>query len=97
MGRQMKAEREKRARILEAEGFREAAILKAEGEAKAVQMVAQAAQKYFTPKAAKLRQLEVTEKVLSSSGTKFVLPTSGELVSVLNLDGDSKTVVPLKK
>ena len=32
MGRQMKAEREKRANILEAEGFREAAILKAEGE-----------------------------------------------------------------
>ncbi len=32
MARQMKAEREKRANILEAEGFREAAILKAEGE-----------------------------------------------------------------
>jgi regulator of protease activity HflC (stomatin/prohibitin superfamily) len=32
MGRQMKAEREKRANILDAEGFRQAAILKAEGE-----------------------------------------------------------------
>src|SRR5271167_3812235 len=32
MGRQMKAEREKRAAILEAEGLRQAAILKAEGE-----------------------------------------------------------------
>src|SRR3954466_6657100 len=32
MGRQMKAERDKRANILEAEGFRQAAILKAEGE-----------------------------------------------------------------
>ncbi|MFP5505027.1 MAG: SPFH domain-containing protein [Gammaproteobacteria bacterium] len=32
MGQQMKAEREKRANILEAEGFRQAAILKAEGE-----------------------------------------------------------------
>jgi regulator of protease activity HflC (stomatin/prohibitin superfamily) len=32
MGRQMKAERLKRANILEAEGFRQAAILKAEGE-----------------------------------------------------------------
>lgn len=32
MGRQMKAEREKRAQILEAEGSREAAILEAEGE-----------------------------------------------------------------
>lgn len=35
MGRQMKAEREKRANILEAQGFREAAILKAEGEKQA--------------------------------------------------------------
>jgi len=32
MGRQMKAERDKRAAILEAEGMRQAAILKAEGE-----------------------------------------------------------------
>ena len=32
MGRQMKAERDKRANILEAEGFRQAEILKAEGE-----------------------------------------------------------------
>lgn len=36
MGRQMKAEREKRANILEAEGFRQAEILKAEGEKQAV-------------------------------------------------------------
>jgi regulator of protease activity HflC (stomatin/prohibitin superfamily) len=35
MGRQMKAERDKRANILEAEGFRQAAILKAEGERQA--------------------------------------------------------------
>ncbi|MGV6851459.1 MAG: SPFH domain-containing protein [bacterium] len=36
MARQMKAEREKRANILEAEGFRQAAILKAEGEKKSI-------------------------------------------------------------
>jgi len=36
MGRQMKAERDKRAAILEAEGQRQAAILKAEGEKQAV-------------------------------------------------------------
>ncbi|MDO9371374.1 MAG: SPFH domain-containing protein [Gammaproteobacteria bacterium] len=35
MGRQMQAEREKRANILEAEGFRQSAILKAEGEKQA--------------------------------------------------------------
>lgn len=36
MAKQMKAEREKRANILEAEGFRQAAILKAEGEKQSV-------------------------------------------------------------
>ena len=41
MGRQMKAEREKRANILEAEGFRQAEILKAEGEKQAVILAAE--------------------------------------------------------
>jgi regulator of protease activity HflC (stomatin/prohibitin superfamily) len=42
MGRQMKAEREKRANILDAEGFRQAAILKAEGERNAEILAAEA-------------------------------------------------------
>ena len=42
MHRQMKAEREKRANILEAEGFRQARILNAEGEAEAIKRVADA-------------------------------------------------------
>jgi regulator of protease activity HflC (stomatin/prohibitin superfamily) len=41
MGRQMKAERDKRANILEAEGFRQAAILKAEGEKQAAVLSAE--------------------------------------------------------
>src|SRR5512139_270887 len=41
MARQMKAEREKRANILEAEGFRQAAILKAEGEKQSVVLEAE--------------------------------------------------------
>jgi regulator of protease activity HflC (stomatin/prohibitin superfamily) len=43
MGRQMKAERDKRANILEAEGFRQAAILKAEGEKQAAVLQAEGA------------------------------------------------------
>lgn len=108
MSKQMKAEREKRANILEAQGFREAEILKAEGDAKsrllraeaeatAIKLVADSAEKNFTERAMKLKQLEVAENVLSSSGTKFVLPTNGELVSVLNLEGDSNAVIPLRK
>ena len=42
MSKQMKAEREKRANILEAEGFRQSAILKAEGEKQAVILEAEA-------------------------------------------------------
>jgi len=41
MGRQMKAERDKRANILDAEGFRQAAILKAEGEKQSVMLEAE--------------------------------------------------------
>jgi regulator of protease activity HflC (stomatin/prohibitin superfamily) len=41
MGRQMKAERDKRANVLEAEGFRQAAILKAEGEKQAAVLQAE--------------------------------------------------------
>jgi regulator of protease activity HflC (stomatin/prohibitin superfamily) len=41
MGRQMKAEREKRANILEAEGFRQAEILKAEGQKQSVILAAE--------------------------------------------------------
>jgi regulator of protease activity HflC (stomatin/prohibitin superfamily) len=41
MARQMKAEREKRAAILEAEGLRQAAILKAEGEKQSVVLAAE--------------------------------------------------------
>lgn len=107
MSQQMKAEREKRARILEAQGFREAEILKAEGEARAktlraeaeasaITLVAEAAEKHFTDKAARLKQLEVTEKVLAGNNTKYVIPTDSNLVSVLNLDGKSKNVVPIK-
>ncbi len=107
MSKQMKAEREKRAQILAAEGFRGAQILEAEGQAKAkllradaeaqsIKMVADAAEKSFTTRAQTLKRLEVAEKVLGDGSAKFIMPTSGELVSVLNLDGGEKTVVPLK-
>lgn len=107
MSKQMRAEREKRAAILEAEGLRQSDILKAEGEAqarllkadaeaKSIKMVADSAEKSFTDRAKELRKLEVTEKVLSGSSTKFVLPANGEIVSVLNLEGKGD-IVPIKR
>ena len=57
MGRQMKAEREKRANILDAEGFRQAAILKAEGEKQAVMLAAEG------NKEAAFREAEARERL----------------------------------
>lgn len=118
MSLQMKAEREKRAKvlmaegikqsqILEAEGRKNAEILKAEGEAKAkilkaeaealaIQKVAEAANKFFDEKAQAWQKLEVLSKVLQNN-TKFVLPTSGDLLSILNLEDNNKNLVLAKK
>ncbi len=118
MGLQMRAEREKRAsilqsegikqsQILEAEGRKNAEILKAEGDAKArilraeadasaIKQVAESANQYFDEKAQLFRQLEVTEKVLEHN-TKFVIPSSSDVVNLLNLDGSDVKAVPVVK
>lgn len=110
MSKQMKAEREKRANILEAQGLREAAILKADGEAqarllradaeaKSIELVAMAAEKNFTDRAKELRKLDVAEKVLSGGNTKFIIPTGAEIVNVLGLEsanGSAPAVLPVR-
>ena len=117
MSLQMKAEREKRASILQSEGVRQSEILEAEGqksaeilkaegdaqakilradaEAGAIKRVAEAANKYFDVKAQAWERLRVSESVLRNN-TKYIIPTTGDLVNVLNLEGDGK-VVPVKK
>ena len=109
MSKQMKAEREKRANILEAQGLREAAILKAEGEAqarllradaeaKSIEVVAQAAEKNFTERAKDLRRFEVAEKVLAGNSTKFIIPSGADIINVLGLDTGNGTpqVLPIR-
>lgn len=110
MSKQMKAEREKRANILEAQGVREAAILKADGEAqarllradaeaKSVEMVAQAAEKNFTERARELRKLEVAERVLAGGNTKYIIPAGADIVNVLGMDSTNNgapAVLPVR-
>jgi len=82
MSKQMKAEREKRATILEAEAYRAKQILEAEG--KAIEEVSNAADKFFIGNAQMLKQLQVTQAALEKN-TKLVVSDQSRLVNVLGL------------
>ena len=116
MSLQMKAEREKRAAILQSEGVRQSQILEAEGEKSAhilraegeaqskrlraqaegdaIKLIAEAANKHFDEKAQAWQRLQVSADVLKNN-TKYVIPTSSEVVNVLNLEGEAKST-PIK-
>jgi regulator of protease activity HflC (stomatin/prohibitin superfamily) len=76
MARQMKAEREKRANILDAEGFRQAAILKAEGEKQSVILAAEG------KKEAAFREAEARERSAAAEAK------ATEVVSAAIVNGD---------
>ena len=86
------ADGQKRAEIKKAEGIRQADILKAEGQAQAIQLVNEAADKYFVGNAQLLRKLQTVEESLKNN-SKIVLPENGELVNII---GDLAGVLPLK-
>ena len=81
--------------ILRAEGDARATVLRATANAEAIERVAEAANKYFNEKAQIWRKLEVTALVLEKN-TKFVIPSSADITTLLNLEGDTK-MIPLKK
>jgi regulator of protease activity HflC (stomatin/prohibitin superfamily) len=76
MARQMKAEREKRANILEAEGFRQAAILKADGEKQSAILAAEG------QKEAAFREAEARERLAAAEAK------ATEVVSAAIASGD---------
>ncbi len=83
----------RRAEIKKAEGIKQAKILEAEGEALAIQLVNEAAEKYFVGNAQLLRRLITVERALSTN-TKIVVPSNTELVNII---GDMAGVLPLPR
>ncbi len=81
----------RRAEIKKAEGVKQAKILEAEGEAQAIQLVNEAADKYFIGNAQLLRRLITVEKSLATN-TKIVVPMNSELVNII---GEMAGLVPL--
>jgi regulator of protease activity HflC (stomatin/prohibitin superfamily) len=73
MHRQLAAERDRRAVILEAQGERENAILRAEGQSLALERLYRTA-KQIDPKTLQLKDLEALTAIGTSSSTKFVIP-----------------------
>jgi regulator of protease activity HflC (stomatin/prohibitin superfamily) len=88
-----KADGEKRAEIRKAEGIKQAAILRAEGEAQAIQLVNEAAEKYFVGNAQMLRRIQAMETSLKDN-SKIVVPTGSDLVNVM---GEMGGLIPLKE
>src|SRR5271169_3006764 len=85
------ADGEKRAEIKKAEGIKQARILAAEGEAQAIQLVNEAADKFFVGNAQMLRKLEAVERALYQN-SKIVVPSDTQLVNVI---GDLGGLLPM--
>ncbi|MBL7111364.1 MAG: SPFH/Band 7/PHB domain protein, partial [Bacteroidales bacterium] len=75
-----------------AEGIKIAAILRAEGDAQAIQLVNEAAEKYFIGNAQLLRRIQMLEVALQDNA-KIIVPEGSDLVNVL---GEMAGVIPLK-
>jgi regulator of protease activity HflC (stomatin/prohibitin superfamily) len=76
------ADGQRRAEIKKAEGTKQARILEAEGRAQAIQLVNEAADRYFVGNAQVLRKLEAVEKALSQNA-KVIVPGEAQLINVI--------------
>ncbi len=87
------ADGQRRAEIKKAEGTKQARILEAEGQALAIQLVNEAADRYFIGNAQLLRKLEAVERSLAQN-SKVVVPTDTQLINVIGQLG-GVTPVPV--
>ncbi len=103
--RETKADGERRASIQEAEGLKQALILEAEGKsqaiervaaatAKQIQLVNEAAEKYFIGNAKELKKLEVTQASLENN-SKIILTEKG-ISPTLVLNETDEKIIPTK-
>ncbi|MFA5393554.1 MAG: SPFH domain-containing protein [Candidatus Ratteibacteria bacterium] len=91
-----RADGEKRAKIKEAEGYRQALILKAQGEAEAIQLVNEAAEKYFIGNAQVLRKLQAVETSLQNNA-KIVVPEGTQIITLVGEMAGAPVIVPMDK
>ncbi len=91
--RETGADGEKRAQIKMAEGVKRSRILEAEGEAEAIQLVNEAAEKYFVGNAQLLRKIEAMEVALGENA-KIVIPEGSDIV---NMIGEMAGIIPMPK
>ena len=85
------ADGQRRAEIKKAEGTKQAANLEAEGQAQAIQLVNEAADRYFVGNAQMLRKLEAVERALLQNA-KVVIPADTQLINVI---GDLAGIAPV--
>lgn len=101
MEQQMKAERLKRARILEAEGERESAINKAEGEKQSKILQAEAEKQANIRRAEGLRESQLLEAEGKAKAIETIAAAQAEAIMKVNKSiiesGTNETVIALKQ
>lgn len=101
MEKQMKAERDKRAMILQAEGEKQSAIARAEGEKQAKILTAEAEKEANIRRAEGLKQSQILEAEGRASAIKAIAEAQAEAIALVNRaiieSGTNETVIALKQ
>jgi len=89
------ADGERRAEIKKAEGIAAAIKLKAEADGEAIQIVNEAAEKYFVGNAQLLKRLETVSEALRDN-SKIIVPSDNDLVNVIGDLAGAPIPIPKK-